>query len=118
MDSFKIPNKKYFKDTEVAKIASVSKRVIFFWETKIPVFSPETNSRNEKLYSRGELLLFLRIKDLIMGENKSFEEVYEILKTDDIKEKGGKPKQKKGIESLILKEIKKEISEILTILKK
>jgi DNA-binding transcriptional MerR regulator len=117
MDSFRIPNKKYFKDTEVAKIVSVSKRVIFFWETKIPLFSPEINSLNEKLYSRDELLLFLKVKDLIMGENRSFEEVYEILKTD----KDNKKRESKLMnesEKSIIQEIKKEILEILTILKK
>ncbi len=115
MDRFKIPNKKYFKDKEVAKTVNVSPRVIYFWESKLPLFAPIINSQNEKLYSREELLMFLEIKELIMDKNKSFDEVYKILK----KEKSMKNKRENQTEkSDIIQEIKDEIKDILTILKK
>ncbi len=125
MDNFTLPEKLFFREREVIKITNLSKRVINYWITQFPFFNIETNHYGEKLFKREDILIFLKIKEIVLNEGKSIEEAREILSKEIQIEKNTKKPDKKEIykksgtiDLSILSEIKKGIQEILTILKK
>ncbi len=125
MDNFTLPEKLFFREREVIKITNLSKRVINYWITQFPFFNIETNHDGEKLFKREDILIFLKIKEIVLNEGKSIEEAREIIGKEITTEKKIKKqskektsKTKETIDLSILSEIKKEIQEILTILKK
>jgi len=125
MDNFKLPEKLFFREREAIKIIKVSKKVIDYWLKIFPFFNIEENSNGEKLIKREDIILLLKIKDLILNQEKTIDEAIELLKKEvNIKESKEINKEKKtektssNIDSSILNEIKREIKSILTILKK
>ncbi|MCG8424861.1 MAG: MerR family transcriptional regulator [Proteobacteria bacterium] len=64
----RIPDKQYFRIGEVARIAGVETSVLRFWETEFPSLRPEKNRANQRMYSREDAELVLRIRDLLYEE--------------------------------------------------
>ncbi len=116
----------FFKEKEVERITKLSLKAIKHWQKKIKIFSELRNNLkvDEGFFSKTEVELLMEAKRLILEEEKSFDEVDRIfrervLSADEGKKKLKKEKEEnlKTPEKSILKEIKKELSEILKILK-
>ena len=64
----RIPDKQYFRIGEVARIAGVETYVLRFWETEFPTLRPRKSKSNQRTYSRRDVGLVLRIRDLLYEE--------------------------------------------------
>ncbi|MCK4760966.1 MAG: MerR family transcriptional regulator [Candidatus Aminicenantes bacterium] len=119
----RIPDKLTFKRSETVKIAKLEGKVIDYWEKEFGGFNPVVNKLGEKFYTKKDIETILKIKHWLIVEKKGKEEIktslgagpgdYEEQKTHSpaaVKE--GKNNRE------ILKIIKSNLQEILTILDK
>ena len=63
-----IPDKDEFKIGEVCEIAGVKPFVLRYWETEFPELAPAKGSGGQRTYSRVDVQLILRIKQLLYEE--------------------------------------------------
>jgi DNA-binding transcriptional MerR regulator len=75
---------KLYKIGEVCKLADLQPYVLRYWETEFPQLSPNKSGGGQRLYTRSEVDVILRIKELlyrdgftIAGAKKKLEEVVE-----------------------------------------
>jgi DNA-binding transcriptional MerR regulator len=64
----RIPDKEYFRIGEVAEIAQVEPHVLRFWETEFGKLRPAKTRSSQRVYSRRDVSLVLRIRDLLYDE--------------------------------------------------
>ncbi|GAB4512329.1 MAG: MerR family transcriptional regulator [Haliangiales bacterium] len=64
-DDPRIPDKQYFRIGEVARIADVKAHVLRFWESEFSALAPGKSKSGHRVYSRDEVGLVLRIRDLL-----------------------------------------------------
>jgi DNA-binding transcriptional MerR regulator len=67
-DDPRIPDKQYFRIGEVARLAGVKTHVLRFWESEFRSLRPSKSSSNQRVYSRRDVALVLRIRDLLYDE--------------------------------------------------
>ena len=60
-----IPDKLYFRIGEVSKIVTLPTYVLRFWETEFPRLRPKRTSSGQRLYTRKDIELVSKIKDLL-----------------------------------------------------
>ena len=60
-----IPDKLYFRIGEVSKIAGLPTYVLRFWETEFSRIRPKRTSSGQRLYTRSDIELVLKIKHLL-----------------------------------------------------
>ena len=60
-----IPDKLYFRIGEVSKIAGLPTYVLRFWETEFPRIRPKRTASGQRLYTRTDIELVLKIKHLL-----------------------------------------------------
>ena len=65
--TFDIPQKLYFKIGEVSRLADVAPHVIRYWESEFEQITPKRASSNQRLYRRDDVILILKIKQLLHG---------------------------------------------------
>jgi DNA-binding transcriptional MerR regulator len=70
MEDFKsnqknIPDKLYFRIGEVGKIVKLPPYVLRFWETEFSRLRPKRTSSGQRLYTRKNIELILKIKNLL-----------------------------------------------------
>jgi DNA-binding transcriptional MerR regulator len=57
-----------YKIGEVCKIADVQPYVLRYWETEFPPLAPNKSGGGQRLYTRREIDIILRIKQLLYSE--------------------------------------------------
>src|SRR4026207_981832 len=65
MPTREIPDKLFFKISEVCDIVGVEAYVLRFWETEFPNFAPEKSKAGHRVYKRKDVENVLRIKELL-----------------------------------------------------
>ena len=60
-----IPDKLYFRIGEVSKIAQIPAYVLRFWESEFSRIRPKRTAAGQRLYSRTDIELILKIKTLL-----------------------------------------------------
>lgn len=65
MMDVQIPDKLYFKIGEVAELAGVKPHVLRYWESEFGSFRPAKSRSKQRLYTRKDIELALRLKDLL-----------------------------------------------------
>lgn len=80
----------YYKIGEVADVAGVRTSVLRFWETEFSFLKPVKSSSGQRLYSRNEVDLVLRVKHLlydekftIQGVKKRISKTGKLIKSED-----------------------------------
>jgi DNA-binding transcriptional MerR regulator len=63
-----IPDKLFYKATEVCQITDTQPYVLRFWESEFPQLASEKNRSGQKVYRRQDIELILRIKKLLYQE--------------------------------------------------
>lgn len=63
-----IPDKLYFKIGEVAELAGVKPHVLRYWETEFGTFRPGKSRTQQRKYTRKDVELVLRLKDLLHNQ--------------------------------------------------
>jgi DNA-binding transcriptional MerR regulator len=66
--SIVIPDRDEFKIGEGCEIAAVKPFVLRYWETEFPELAPAKSSGGQRTYSRNDVELILRIKELLYDE--------------------------------------------------
>jgi len=64
----RIPDKQYFRIGEVAEVVDVEPYVLRFWETEFKELRPGKSRTGHRQYSRKDVQLALRIRDLLYEE--------------------------------------------------
>ena len=64
-DQTDIPDKLYFRIGEVSKLVKLPAYVLRFWETEFPRIRPKRTSSGQRLYTRKDIELILKIKNLL-----------------------------------------------------
>ena len=67
-DDPRIPDKQYFRIGEVARLAGVKTHVLRFWESEFRSLRPSKTTTNQRVYSRRDVGLVLRIRDLLYDQ--------------------------------------------------
>lgn len=103
-----IPDKLYFKIGEVADITSLRPSVLRYWESEFSVLRPSKSRAGQRIYSRKDLDLVLRIKQLLYGEKLTIEGA---RKKIAISERGLEPDCPPGIEQKeqVIREVREEL---------
>jgi DNA-binding transcriptional MerR regulator len=114
-----IPDKLYFKIGEVSELLGVEPYVLRYWETEFPVLSPKKSGTGHRLYRRKDVELLLRIKHLLYEKRFTIEGARQSLQAEA---RTPKPKPVKRLQQELfsadpLPEIRKELADILVLLK-
>ncbi len=114
-----IPDKLYFKIGEVSELLGVEPYVLRYWETEFPVLSPKKSGTGHRLYRRKDVELLLRIKHLLRERRFTIEGARQTLTAEA---RAPKARSSRRIQQELfpddpLPEIRRELADILTILK-
>jgi DNA-binding transcriptional MerR regulator len=114
-----IPDKLYFKIGEVSELLGVEAYVLRYWETEFPILSPKKSGTGHRLYRRKDVETLLRIKHLLYNMRFTIEGARQALQTEAGARKRRVPKgaQQELFASDPLPEIRRELADILTLLK-
>jgi DNA-binding transcriptional MerR regulator len=105
----RIPDKEYFRIGEVAEIAGVEPFVLRFWESEFARLRPSKTRTSQRVYSRRDVSLVLRIRDLL------YEEGYTIAgaRRQLARAAGGEPVQVPARTRAAIDRVRKEAEELL-----
>ena len=114
-----IPDKLYFKIGEVGELLGVEPYVLRYWETEFPALSPKKSGTGHRLYRRKDVELLLRIKQLLYEKRFTIEGARQSLQAAT---RAPKPRRIERAQQELftddpLPEIRRELAEILQILK-
>ena len=115
-----IPDKLYFKIGEVSELLGVEAYVLRYWETEFPALAPKKSGAGHRLYRRKDVELLLRIKHLLYEKRFTIEGARQTLQAESRAARAkGAPKrlQRELFPSDPLPEIRRELADILAILK-
>jgi DNA-binding transcriptional MerR regulator len=76
-----IPDKLYFRIGEVARLAGIKPYVLRFWETEFPGLGPKKSGTGHRLYRRKDVELVLEIKRLLYEKRFTIEGARKTLET-------------------------------------
>ena len=102
-----IPDKLFFKISEVCEIVGVEPYVLRFWETEFPNLAPEKSKSGHRVYKRKDIEKVLRIKELL------YERGYTIA---GARKQLSRSRATKEERQKILLRIREELQDILTLL--
>jgi DNA-binding transcriptional MerR regulator len=120
-----IPDKLYFRIGEVSRLAGIKPYVLRFWETEFSSLGPKKSGKGHRLYRRKDVELVLEIKRLLYEKRYTIEGARKYLESRSrgalTKGNGGKAGRSQGdlfgTSAPLLEEIRKELTEILEILR-
>jgi DNA-binding transcriptional MerR regulator len=105
-----------YKIGEVCKIAEVQPYVLRYWETEFPPLAPNKSGGGQRLYTRREIDVILRIKQLLYSEGFTIAGAKKKLDVEIASPaEVAAPAQSKDV-SKALGEVKRELSAILDLL--
>ena len=116
-----IPDKLYFKIGEVSELLGVEPYVLRYWESEFPALSPKKSGTGHRLYRRKDVELLLRIKYLLYEKRFTIEGARQTLQAESRAPKArvlAKGAQRELFSDDPLPEIRRELSDILGLLKK
>jgi DNA-binding transcriptional MerR regulator len=123
-----VEDKKLYKIGEVCKVADVQPYVLRYWETEFPSLAPNKSGGGQRMYTRREIDIILRIKQLLYTEGFTIAGAKKKLEEGD---SGAAPppaaapkpnppaestKAARGANNAALAAVKKELREILKLL--
>ena len=121
-----IPDRLYFRIGDVSELLGVEPYVLRFWETEFPTLQPRKGKTGHREYKRKDVALLLEIKRLLYDEGFTISGARKALK--DRGRSSRKKQAAAGQSQMALIEppklgpalagVKKELQEILAILKK
>jgi DNA-binding transcriptional MerR regulator len=120
-----IPNKLYFRIGEVAQLAGIKPYVLRFWESEFTGLGPKKSGTGHRLYRRKDVELVLEIKRLLYEKRFTIEGARKVLgakpKRSETAAKPAAARRQQGElfsgTSAFCLELRKELSDLLTILK-
>jgi DNA-binding transcriptional MerR regulator len=112
-----VSEEKLYKIGEVCKLAELQPYVLRYWETEFPQLSPNKSGGGQRLYTRRELDIILRIKDLLYREGFTIAGAKKKLETE-----AAEPEAAAAVPPItpspdVLGQVKRDLREILEMLK-
>ena len=104
-----LPDKLYFKIGEVGEIAELPTYVLRFWETEFTRIKPKRTSSGQRLYSKNDVELILKIKHLLHDRKYTIQGAKQQLKSKE-------PEKKADSSTNILDDIRSELKSIRDLL--
>src|ERR1700757_4335578 len=101
-----------YKIGEVCRIADVQPYVLRYWETEFPSLAPNKSGGGQRLYTRREIDVILRIKQLLYSEGVTIAGAKKKL---EVEEPSAAPRPA-GDVSKVLHNVKEELTAILRML--
>lgn len=109
---------KLYKIGEVCKLADLQPYVLRYWETEFPQLSPNKSGGGQRLYTKRELDIILRIKELLYRDGFTIAGAKKKLETDDAAPAPGDPADPAPrVSSDALAKVKQELRALLELLK-
>jgi DNA-binding transcriptional MerR regulator len=105
----RIPDKEYFRIGEVAEIAQVEPYVLRFWETEFARLRPGKTRTSQRVYSRRDVSLVLRIRDLLYEEGYTIQGARRQLRVGERNGAAEVPARTRAV----LDRVRKEAEELL-----
>ena len=103
----RIPDKRYFKIGEAARIVGVETHVLRFWESEFPQVRPDRTPKNQRLYRKKDVETFQVVKRLLYEEGYTIPGARNMLSARQIP-----PETPIEKENELLKEIRQGLLEI------
>ena len=114
-----IPDKLFFRIGEVSAMLGLEAYVLRYWETEFPSLSPKKSGTGHRLYRRKDVELLLKIKHLLYERRFTIDGARQYLQAEA---KNAHQKDIKQEQQILfsdpLPEIRRELAEILKIMKK
>jgi DNA-binding transcriptional MerR regulator len=108
-----IPDKQYFKIGEVSGLTQLEPYVLRYWETEFKMIRPVRFGSNQRMYRRKDVELIFEIKKLLYDEGFTIAGARKKLNPGAKETREKEPPAKtNGLEPL-LKEIRKELTELI-----
>lgn len=82
MDHSQIPAKSSFNFKELISLTGVKSYVLRFWETEFNQISPQDSDSGQKVYSREDVEVILKIKSLLFDKKLNINEAKHFLETE------------------------------------
>ena len=111
-----IPPKRYFTIGEVSELCGVKPHVLRYWEQEFSQLKPVKRRGNRRYYQHHEVMLIRRIRELLYEQGFTISGARNRLLTEVDEHHHAEP-DVEAAESVDLASIKKELAEILAILK-
>lgn len=114
---------KLYKIGEVCKVADLQPYVLRYWETEFPQLSPNKSGGGQRLYTKRELDVILRIKELLYKEGFTIAGAKKKLETDAIEAAAPAPVSSAPVDSASapsrasLDKAKRELRDLLDLLR-
>jgi DNA-binding transcriptional MerR regulator len=89
MASAAASKEKLYKIGEVCKLAELQPYVLRYWETEFPQLSPNKSGGGQRLYTRRELDIILRIKELLYRDGFTIAGAKKKLETEVVEGESG-----------------------------
>lgn len=123
-DDVFIPEKLYFRIGEVSRLTHTKAYVLRYWETEFPTLRPGKSSTGHRLYRRRDIEMVLEIRRLLYGEGFTIEGARKLLaghtgspsKSAQKQLFAGGSGQSVGVDGASLRQIRRELQGILSIL--
>src|SRR5436190_17268957 len=114
-------DERLYKIGEVCRMADVQPYVLRYWETEFPALAPNKSGGGQRMYSRAEIDIILRIKQLLYSEGFTIAGAKKKLEGEPSEVAPPPavviaPRKKNGTAAKTLKKVKGELSAILRML--
>ena len=106
-----IPNKRYFTIGEASKICDVKAHVLRYWEQEFAELDPIKRKGNRRYYQQKDLVMILRIKELLHNKGFTIEGAKNMINSNQGKVEPLTDKH-------MVAQIKSDLENILSILKR
>lgn len=113
---------KLYKIGEVCKLADLQPYVLRYWETEFPQLSPNKSGGGQRLYTKTEVEIILRIKELLYRDGFTIAGAKKKLETDLAEPAAAVPTPepaetpRNSDVTRVLANVQKELREILAML--
>jgi DNA-binding transcriptional MerR regulator len=111
------PSKVFYRVGEVSQLVGVESYVLRYWEKMFPQLKPEKDETGQRVYTRPDIDLILRIKDLLYEERYTIDGARKRLKRES-KSKDNRDSGDVQKLLMVLKDVKDVLQEVSAILGK
>jgi len=106
-----IPGKRYFTIGEVSDLCAVKPHVLRYWEQEFPQLKPVKRRGNRRYYQRQDVLIIRQIRSLLYDEGFTIGGARQKLTGEEAKSDVSQSQQ-------IIKQLRKELDEILRLVRR
>lgn len=108
-----LPEKRYMKIGEVSRLTSLNSSVLRFWETEFEQLNPSKSRSGQRLYTRDDLELILKIRHLLYREKLTIAGAKTRIARSRVSEPGDALKDSGSMDARdLLKEVRHQLQDL------